>query len=54
VVSNWQQCHQITATIYDTIDWDALATAYKEVPIEMPLGFKMDFRTFQPWENMAQ
>jgi len=29
----WQWCHQITTTIWDTIDWDALARAYKEVPI---------------------
>jgi len=30
-VRYWQKQHQITTTIWDSIDWDALATAYKEV-----------------------
>jgi len=27
----WKQCHKILDNIWDSIDWDALAMAYKEV-----------------------
>ena len=45
----------IRATIWDTIDWDALAMAYKEVPIaKHHWALKWKSGHFSHGKNMAQ